>query len=110
MTKLLIESPSKKKSIELTFDREVHFGPFLFKAKLFGFNISEPLDTITENICWSNSEEYVAVVEVTYDNLTNENTSNLKVINTKAGSITNIDSRKGLIIPTSISNSGIVQY
>jgi len=109
MTNIYIQSPSKNKSIELTFDREIHFGPYLFKAKMIGFNITTTLDCITDNACWSNNEQYIAIVEVVYDLANDKNISNLKVINTKTGDIHLVDSKDGLIIPKSISNSGIVK-
>ncbi len=110
MSQISIKSPSTNKSIELTFDREIHFGPYLFNAKMVGFNILETLDTITDSICWSNNDQYVAVVEIVYDSINDKNISNLKTINTKTGNVGLVVSKEGILVPKSISNSGIVRF
>jgi len=110
MTQLIIKSPSNNKSIELVFDRELHFGPYLFKATMVGFKVLDTLDTITDSICWSDNDRYIAIVEVIYDDVNKKNISNLKLIDADTGMVTKIDSRDGQIVPKSISDSGVITY
>ena len=91
MSHISIKSPSSNKAIELTFDRELHFGPFLFKVKPVGFFIKEVIDAITENVVWSDDNKYLVVVEVVHDNSSSKNISNLLLIDTDSGKTQKID-------------------
>ncbi|WP_193192789.1 hypothetical protein [Microbulbifer taiwanensis] len=110
MAHLSMKSPSKNKSVYLTFKREIHFGPMLFNATFEGFKINEELDTITEDLCWSDDEHYLAVVEVSFDSVSKSNISRLKLIDTITGTVSTVDIRSGQIIPKSVSNTGDVKY
>lgn len=103
-------SPSGNKSIELTFDREIHFGPFLFTIATRGFEINRKIGTITDNVLWSGNEKYLVVVEVGFDSVKNKNFSDLLVINTTDGSVSQVIKKYGEIKPTSISDTGDVTY
>lgn len=110
MAHLLKNSPSQSKSVKLTFEREIHFGPMLFNAAFEGFIVDANLDPITEDLCWSENERYLAVVEVSFDSDSKLNISKLKLVDTQTGAVKTVDTRNGQIVPKSVSNKGDISY
>ncbi|WP_250463903.1 hypothetical protein [Microbulbifer litoralis] len=110
MAHLIKKSPSETKAVKLTFEREIHFGPMLFNASFDGFKPSEDFGPITEDLCWSDDEHYLALVEVFYDKNYKSNISQLKVVDTQTGLVNTVYEKEGLIVPRRVSKSGNVKY
>jgi len=104
------KSPSQKIILKLTFDRELHFGPFIFSVEVEGFSPERRLGYITDDLCWSENERYLALVEIVFDPHNKNNTSNLNLVDTDTGIIKLVDSKAGLIKPNSVSNTGSIDY
>ena len=46
MDTIIKNSPSGQKSLILTFEGELHFGPYLFSVKPKGFSVNAPIEII----------------------------------------------------------------
>ena len=110
MSQIFKMSQSKSKVLKLTFDRELHFGPFVFSVEIEGFTTERRLGDITEDLCWSDNERYLALVEIDFDAKNRTNISNLNLVDTETGSITLIKSKAGLIKPKAVSNKGDIDF
>ena len=104
------KSPSQTKVLKLTFDRELHFGPFVFSVEIEGFSLERKLGYITDDLCWSEDERFLALVEIIFNHDKNSNISNLNLVDAKVGTIKLVDSKNGLIKPKSVSNTGTILY
>jgi len=110
MNQIEKRSPSGKKSLLLTFKDELHFGPYLFSFEPQGFSIQDDIGFVTEEMVWSENDQYLALVEIQYKPECNLHTSLLKAVDTNSGTVQTIASRNGRLSPKSVSDKGDVAF